>query len=78
MKNLLWVEYQSFQTTIRLNIIYIKNYDWIFINKFSICNDRILILLEDSYLSLTLHMLTKQKLNSFLTLKNRTFIQETS
>ena len=42
MKNLLWVEYQSFfkQPLGSSDYKYIsKNYDWIFINKFSICND---------------------------------------
>ncbi len=42
MKNLLWVEYQSFfkQPLGYSDYKYIsKNYDWIFINKFSICND---------------------------------------
>ena len=40
MKNLLWVEYQSFfkQPLGSSDYKYIsKNYDWIFINKFSIC-----------------------------------------
>ena len=42
MKNLLWVEFQSFfkQPLGSSDYKYIsKNYDWIFINKFNICND---------------------------------------